>query len=318
MVGNCAFWPWGNTYRRRMRDQEPTIRSRELGEGLRRAMRAAGFHASEMARQLEWSPSRVSRLLSGKRGGSGTDVAAFLAICGVRGKERERLMALTAEQHRRSWFQQHGSRLPKQLRTLMNHESTAVAISQFEFNLVPGLLQTGAWFRALLMEHGRVPEDEVDDRVAARLGRQSLFSRPRPPKCTFFLHEFVFRLPVGGPEVMSEQLHHIIRMSVRPNVSVRVVPGAIGGHAGTAGSFTLMEFDTITPIVYLDSETSSLFLELPVEIEAYQSILAALDATALPEGQSRDFIAELAVELYGDGDDELAEEQLQQRRQCLR
>src|SRR5690242_11884029 len=148
-----------------MRDREPTIRSRELGEGLRRAMKNAGFHASEMARQLEWSPSRVSRLLAGKR-------------------------------------QQHGARLPKQLRTLIDHENKAVAISQFEFNLIPGLLQTGNYARALIEEAGMHPEDEITDRVAARLGRQHLLSRRNAQRCAFYIHEFALRLPVGGPEVM--------------------------------------------------------------------------------------------------------------------
>jgi transcriptional regulator with XRE-family HTH domain len=300
-----------------MRDLEPTIRGRELGEGLRRAMESAGFNASEMARQLEWSPSRVSRILSGKRGGSAPDVAAFLAICGVRGAERERLMAITAEQHRRSWFQQHGGSLSKQLHTLVNHEDKAVAINQFTCILVPGLLQTGEYTRALLTEAGRVPTEEIDDRIAARLGRQNLFGRRKSPACTFYIHEFALRLPVGGRPVMSAQLHQLLRISVRPRVSVRVVPAAIGAHAGTAGSFTLMEFDTIKPVVYVESETSALFLELPIEVEAYRSILTALDETALPQGQSRDFIAELAVGLYGDPDDELAEEQLQRWRQCM-
>lgn len=280
-----------------MRDREPTIRSRELGDGLRRAMKRAGFNASQLARQLDWSPSRVSRLLSGKRGGSGYDVSAFLAVCGVKGAERERLLALSLDQHRRGWFQQHGARLPKQLRTLIDHENKAAVLGEFQFNLVPGLLQTGDYVRALLAEAGRVPTDEIGDRVAAKLGRHSLFSKPDAPRFTFYIHEFALRLPVGGPTVVSDQLHHLLRMSVRPNVTLRVVPAAIGAHAGTAGSFILLEFDEIEPLVYLDSETSCLFLELPVEIDAYRSILAALDVTALPEGQSREFISDLAAQL---------------------
>jgi hypothetical protein len=104
-------------------------------------------------------------------------------------------------------------------------------------------------------------------------------------------------------------------MSVRPDVTLRVVPAAIGAHAATAGHFTLMEFVDFKPIVYLDSETSSLFLEEPEEIAAYRSILASLENTALDEGQSRDLIGRLAVELYADRDDHdcLAEEQLQRQ-----
>jgi len=199
--------------------------------------------------------------------------------------------------------QQHGARLPKQLRTLIDHENKATAISEFEFNLIPGLLQTGEYSQELITSAGTVPTEEIDDRVAARLGRQHLFSRRNAPTITFYIHEFALRLPVGGPDVMSEQLHNLLRVSVRPSITLRVVPAACGAHAGINGSFQFLEFNKIKPVVYLETETSSLFLELPIEIEAYREILAALDATALPEGQSKDFIGDLAVELYGDHDD---------------
>src|SRR6266511_1412263 len=125
-----------------MRDRIPTVRSRELGHGLRRAMEQAGLHASAVAHRLDWSNSRVSRLLSGKRGGSPTDVVAFLTLCGVTGEERDRLMALSKDQHRPGWFQQHGARLPEQLITLIDHEDEATSMAGFESTLVPGLLQT--------------------------------------------------------------------------------------------------------------------------------------------------------------------------------
>ncbi|MDV6014709.1 helix-turn-helix transcriptional regulator [Haloechinothrix sp. LS1_15] len=287
-----------------MDDREPTVRSRELGEGLRLVMQRAGFTGSEMARQLDWSQSKISRLLSGKRGGSGYDVSAFLAVCGVKGAERDRLMSLTVERDRKGWLQQHGPMLPKQVRTLIDHETNAVSIGHFQSTLVPGLLQTGDYARAVIEGSGAVPDNEVEDRVSARLARQSLLSRRYPPHCTFFLHEFVLRLPAGGPVVMSEQLHHLLRMSVRPKISLRVVPTSVGAHAGTAGPFTLLDVADFKPIVYLDSQTSCLFLESPVEIDAYRDILARLESTALGEGESRELIATAATELYSDGDDD--------------
>ena len=286
-----------------MRDREPTIRSRELGEGLRRAMEHAGLTGKEAAKLLDWSPSWVSRLLSGKRHATAVHVSAFLAVCRVTGVERDRLLALCEEQHTPGWFQQHGSRLPQQLLTLIDHENKAIAISEFQEPGMPGLLQTGDYTRALLSRSGNVPADEVDARVAARLARQSLFSREHPPRFTFYLHEFVLRLPVGGPVVMSDQLHHLLRMAVRPYLTLRVVPAALGAHAGMAGAFRLMEFAEFKPVVYLESITSSLFLEKPVEIDAYRGILGALAETALGEGESRELIATLATELSADRED---------------
>jgi transcriptional regulator with XRE-family HTH domain len=286
-----------------MPDHEPTIRSRELGEGLRRAMEYAGLNGQQVAHQLGLSPSWVSRLVSGKRNATAVQVSAFLAVCRVTGEKRDRLLALCDDQHTPGWFQQHGSRLPQQLVTLIDHENKAVTISEFQSTVMPGLLQTGDYARALIREAGTVPADEVDDRVAARLARQSLFSRDRPARFTFYLHEFVLRLPVGGPVVMSDQLHHLLRMAVRPYLTLRVVPGTQGAHAAINGSFTLMEFAEFKPVAYLESETSSLFLEKPVEIDAYQRILAALAETALGEGESRKLIATLATELYADRED---------------
>ena len=78
-----------------MHDREPTIRSRELGEGLRRAMEQAGLNGKQAAHLLDWSTSRLSRLLSGKRGGNEVDVSALLAVCRVTGRDRDRLLALS-------------------------------------------------------------------------------------------------------------------------------------------------------------------------------------------------------------------------------
>jgi hypothetical protein len=148
-----------------------------------------------------------------------------------------------------------------------------------------------------------VPADEVDDRVAARLGRQSLFTRERPAQFTFYIHEAALRLPVGGPAVMAEQLQHLLRKATRPYLTLRVVPAALGGHAAAAGAFRLMEFAEFRPVVYLESETASVFLEKPEQIAAYRRILGLLAGAALGEGESAELIATLATELYGDRED---------------
>ncbi|MGH3693562.1 MAG: helix-turn-helix domain-containing protein [Pseudonocardiaceae bacterium] len=285
-----------------MRDREPTIRSRELGEGLHRAMRQAKLDQKGAARLLGWSQSRVSRLLSGKRGGTEVDVSAFLAVVQVTGAERERLLGICREQNTPGWLQQHGTRLPQQLRTLIDHENKALTIDDFQATLMPGLLQTTDYARALI-QASTMPVDEIEDRVAARLGRQSLFGREHPARFTFFIHEFVLLLPIGGPAVMAEQLAHLLRKATRPYLTLRVVPAALGGHAAAAGSFTLMEFAEFRPVAYLESETASLFLEKPEEIAAYRRILGLLAQTALSEGESTELIATLANELYADRED---------------
>lgn len=102
---------------------------------------------------------------------------------------------------------------------------------------------------------------------------------------------------------MADQLHHLLRMSARPFLALRVVPASLGAHAAMAGSFIFMEFAEFRPVTYLESTTSSLFLEQPEETAAYRRILAALDDAALSEGESRDLIATVATELYADRED---------------
>ncbi|MQA08463.1 MAG: helix-turn-helix domain-containing protein [Pseudonocardiaceae bacterium] len=285
-----------------MDEEIPTIRSRQLGDGLRQAMHSAGLTGKQTAHKLDWDEGRVSRVLTGKRTCTEVDLSAFLGVCGVTGAERERLLKLCREANRPGLLQQFGSRLPQQLRTLVDFEDNAECYSDFQPNMVPGLLQTGDYARALISGIGDVPEDEIDDRVAARLARQSLLSRQPAVRFVFFLHEFVLRLPVGTTEIMSEQLHHLLRLSVRTNISLRVVPISLGAHAGIAGPFMLLELIDFKPVVYLESQTASLFLEEPEEIAAYRSILGSLADTALDARQSRELIANLAVELYPDGD----------------
>ncbi len=225
------------------------------------------------------------------------------AVAQVTGDERDRLLGICREQNIPGWLQQHGTRLPQQLRTLIDHENKALTIDAFEATVVPGLLQTTDYARALIREVGTMPAEETEDRVAARLGRQSLFGRERPARFSFFIHEFVLRLPVGGPAVMAEQLAHLLRQAARPYLTLRVVPAALGGHAAATGSFILMEFAEFRPVAYLESETASLFLEKTEEIAAYRRILGLLAETALGERESTELIATLATGLYADRED---------------
>ncbi len=278
---------------------ETTVRSRELGEALRKQLAAAGLQGTDAARLLGWSTSEVSRMLTGKRLIRETDVARLLGLCKTTKVVTDRLLKLCHETNRAGWYQQHGSRLPPQLRTYIDHEDKATAIRSFHAVLIPGLLQTADYARAVISTAPNVPADEIEERVTARIARTEVFRRMRTAQFTYFLHEAALRIPVGSPEVMSGQLHHLLRMSVRPYIDLRVVPNAIGAHAAMDGPFILLEFAEIRPVVYLENATTTVFLEEPEEYAAYQRILTALAETALPPEESKEVIGNLAVELYG-------------------
>lgn len=118
---------------------------------------------------------------------------------------------------------------PEQLSTLITFESQADRIFDFEPLLVPGLLQTHAYMRAV-MERGGVPEEDAELRVSVRAGRQTVLSRKHPPKFHAIIAEAVFRRPFGGPDVMSAQIRHIRAVAEQPNITVQVIPFSRGGY----------------------------------------------------------------------------------------
>jgi hypothetical protein len=143
-----------------------------------------------------------------------------------------------------------------------------------------------------------VPFDSIERHVAERVADQVVFGRSQPPHCAFYIHELALHLPIGGYAVMSEQLHHLLRMAVRSYLNIRIIPAAVGAHAGLAGSCTLMEFAEFEPIVFLDEEIGGHFMEEPDEIAAYQKVFAAISAVSLDHSTSKDIIAALASEHY--------------------
>ena len=281
-----------------MTGQKSTIRSRELGDELRHAMEKANLSGKHAAHLLGWSESKVSRMLTGHQAVKEPDIAALLALCLVKGDEKERLLELAREYNQRGWLQQHGSSLPEQLRTLINQENQATRITVFDALRVPGLLQTSDYAEALIQRSATVPPDKVRALVEARMRRQSLFSRDHRPDFTFYMHEFALRLPVGGQVVMSAQLHQLLQMSVRRYITIQVIPASFGAFATADNSCRLMEFADLKPVAYVEEETAGNFLEDPAAVAAYRKIFRALADCALDEGESKELIAALAVDLY--------------------
>ncbi|SNR56320.1 Helix-turn-helix domain-containing protein [Haloechinothrix alba] len=275
---------------------DSTARARELGAELRHARETIGLSGVEMARRLGWSHSKVSRMESGQRSASEVDTAIYLSSCGVARAELERLLELARQADDGYWVRPHGQALPDELRSLVIQESTATSITSFELSRINGLLQTEEYAREIVRNSAAVPTDGVQLRVEARMARQSLLRRYRPPRLLFYVHEQALRLPVGGARVMHEQLLQLVFVTSLPHCSIRVVPTATGAHPGLSGPFRLMQDAEHRPMVYVENETASLFLESPEDVSTYRRILARLAELALDEGQSRAWLAELASE----------------------
>jgi transcriptional regulator with XRE-family HTH domain len=271
-----------------------TAHGRELGVELRRRRELAGYNGLELANRLGWSTTKVSRVETGARIISEVDIAIYLASCGVPRLEMDGILDLAREASYDHRLKSHGEKLPDELRTLIFHETTAAEIDSYELVVVPGLLQTEDYTRALLQANGLYAGDSFEFRVGARMARQGLLRRSYPPHCTFFIHEHALRTPIGSNRIMHEQLLQLVFLSSWRHCSIRVVPVSAGGQGVVQASFRLMGYAEHDPVAYIEQEAVSLFLDRRAHTDHYRKVLDRLDRVALDGGESRGILADLA------------------------
>ena len=271
-----------------------TTRGREFGRGLEAAIRNAGLSGQAIAEIVGWDPSKISNLACGKGGASEQEVGILLGACRTSPDEREHLLWLYRETHVRGWWQQHGTCGPVRLRTMIEHLHLAESVVSWQTHVVPYYLRTPDYMRAVMLASATIPADEADVRVEAQAGAQKLiWSRPT----TFYLHESSLLVPIGGPDVHSEQLRALLCAADLPMITIRTVPFKAGAHAGLSGPFTRLTLRKNESIVWLGHENSDLFIEDPAAIEGYDSITKALDSGSLDIERSKSMIARILAEV---------------------
>jgi transcriptional regulator with XRE-family HTH domain len=282
-----------------------TTRGRELGAELRRIREMAGYNGHELAIRLGWSPSKISRLETGHTNVSEVDVTTYLVFCGIIGDELDDLLDLANEAENGYRLQPHGEQLPEELRTLVIEETSTVLVQEFESIYIPGLAQTEDYARALFRESGMVPEDRIERAVRTRMDRQGLLRRAEPPECEFYVHEQTLRAPVGSSSVMHEQILHLLFLDGWRHCSVRIVPTSSQGYGQARNAFRIMHYADHKPVIYVETQTASLFLEEKKDVDVYRTVLGMIGRVALDEGRSREFLARLASEYdrVDEGDD---------------
>lgn len=276
----------------------PTVRRRRLSAALRQYRKDAGLQADEVAKQLGWAPSKVTRIERNEwRLPRRKDVAAMLDVYGITDERRDAMLALVDQARQRGWWEEYrdvlGGALPE-------FEAEAAQIHSFEALLVPGLLQTPR-YAAAVFRGGQVLEAaEVERRVQARLARQVILDRPEPPILWAVIDESALLKHVGGPDVMREQLGHLVRMAERPNIGVQVVPNAVGAHASMTGPFTILTYPSPDDpsLVYVEqSATGDLFLEKTEEVDRYRLKYDHICASALSADASVEYLSDLIEQL---------------------
>lgn len=274
-----------------------SVRSRQVAAELRAIRERAQLSGAEVARRLGMSPSKISRIETGNSGLQIEDVAALLGLYEVPASTRDELLDLVRRSEERGWWTRQPG-LPKLWRSLIDFEAKATRVQNYEALVVPGLLQTAEYSRAIIQGVApTISEPELDNLVASRMARQTVLTRASAPQLFAVVDEGALRRPVGEPGVIHRQLHHLLGAAERPHVTLRVVPLAAGAHAGLRGPFVILEFSEEPALVYLENHGTEMFLEEEADLAAYRLVLGNILRVALAPAATAELIAQIAAEL---------------------
>ncbi|MDK1476119.1 helix-turn-helix transcriptional regulator [Streptomyces sp. 549] len=276
----------------------PTVLRIVLGTHLRRLREASGITREAAGDAIRGSHAKISRLELGRVGYKERDVADLLTLYGVQDEtQREEFLTLARHANNPGWWHKYSDVLPSWFETLLGMEEAASLIRTYEVQFIPGLLQTADYARAVTrLGHASASEAEIERRVALRMRRQELLSRPQAPRLWAVIDEAALRRPLGGTAVMREQIQHLLQVAEQPNVTLQVAPFRIGGLAAAGGPVTILRFHEpdLPDIVYLEQLTSALYLDKRSEVETYMVVMDRLCAAAETNDRTAGFLSDLA------------------------
>jgi transcriptional regulator with XRE-family HTH domain len=274
-----------------MSETTPTPRAYVLGGELRALREYAGLGLRELAKRLDVSHSVIVRWEKGERIPTTESVSALLAVLGVSSTQRDRIIAAAraAVEEPVNSVSVGVAGMAEQLSTLMEFERNATAITDVSPLLIPGLLQTADYARAIIGDTA-----DAEAKVAVRLGRRDVITRDRAPaQYEAFITEAALQHQPVGVDVFVDQLRLIRKLASQDNVQVRVVPTSAGFTPALAGPFVLIEFDKAEPVVHLEHHRSSAFLRDQGDVHAYVAAREDLERMAMSPGDSTGLIADV-------------------------
>ena len=280
---------------------DATVLRMLLGSQLRRFREAAGITPEQAGYAIRGSRSKISRLENGRVKLKNRDVMDLLTLYGVTDEDvRSKFLALVEQSNTPDWWTKYNDILPDWFETYLGLEAAASTIRSFEVQFVHGLFQTEDYARAVT-RRGRqtATPEEIERRVAVRLKRQELLTKPNPPRIWSVMDEAVLRRPAGGAAVMRAQFKHLIEVAEFPHVTLQVLPFASGGHVGESGAFTVLRFEEkdLPDVVYLEQLTSAVYLDQRADVEHYLEVVDELSVEALTPEETTSFIEQVAREL---------------------
>lgn len=276
--------------------RSPTLRRRELGARLRALRLEQGLTVEQVAERLLCSTSKVSRMETGHRGATLRDVRDLCGIYGVTDPAQvEYLMELAREGKQQAWWQSYEL---DYFATYVGLEEAATSLIYYQSSIVPGLLQTVEYTRA--MYQASLPSEFTPERVSehidVRLRRQQVLTRDPPLRVWAVCDEAVLHRVVGGPAVMAAQLRHLKEAASMPNVTLQVIPYAAGAHPAMDNMFTILEFDEVAPVVYVEGLMGWLYLERDHEIARYKQVFEHLRNFALDPRDTIELLSKIGLQ----------------------
>ena len=275
---------------------------RRLRAELRGARRACGLTQEQAANEMDWSLSKIIRIETGSVGITANDLIGLLRLYRITEPEQTNsLLGLAAAARERSWWSAYRDIAPSSLLRLIDYESAASVIRQFELTFIPGILQTEEYARAVIQDY--YDEGSRSERlgglVQLRVRREDLLNSENSPSFQFILDEAAVRRIVGRPSVMRRQLERLIQWADQPNITLRLIPFTAGLHPGVKGAFEIIEFTdhNADEIVFLESPRGDIITDDPEITLTYREAFEGLVASSLDSQGSLARLGEIMNEI---------------------
>jgi transcriptional regulator with XRE-family HTH domain len=282
---------------------DPVAMRRRLRVELKRLRSQADLTQRQVANDLDWSPSKIIRIENGTVAVGVTDLRALLDRYGVHDQQFIDEMVAMAKGSKRQPYSEYREIFTPETIKFFGYEASASIIRQFEPLVMPGILQTEEYTRAVLALH-EIPENKADLYVASRRERQELLDREDSPEFFFIIDESVLLRSIGGPSVMQRQLQHILRLTNHPRVTIQVLPFTLGVHPGLRGPFVLLEFPSLDDpdVLYLENRVGGdrTFIDEPDVTSSYREIFWKMEDQASQPSELDKYVRR-AVNVLADG-----------------
>jgi transcriptional regulator with XRE-family HTH domain len=278
-----------------------SVRQRRAAAELKRLRELALLTADEVAQRLGWSASKVSRVENARIRLKPDDVELLVGLYGVTGEQRATLIGLTEEDGQKKWWDAYADVAPPDYLTFISFEAEASSACNYEPMVIPGLLQTEPYARQVIFmwqSIANTPPADLERLLQVRLTRQRILYSDHPLELSVIIDEAVLRRQVGTRTVMREQLHHLVEVSARPNISVQILPLA-GHHFMLTSPVMSLQIPDFGPVTYLEASTDGhLYTDDSSLIYQHGLVFEELSATALDPGRSRHLIKKVIDESW--------------------